>query len=223
MRILVESELASLAQPKQNFYVWSEAPPGTVSVVRGRFLVVAGAVGLAVSLPASAARNSVEHFTVVSAKAGATLTFQSANSSQSAQTSGTVVLSASQKSSGKGSLPGRALASLKGTLKERVKTKRTPSDSSPYQETCANSHKVGGKGGITLQRVGEEGAGRLGLPAGEGELLPRSEGRQERDREDEARLLCRRLRQEARDGRPQGDEHVPLRQHHADLPLARDG
>ena len=117
---------------------------------------MAGAVGLAVSLPASAARNSVEHFTVLSAKAGATLTFQSANSNQSAQTSGTITLSASQKSSGEGSLPGRALASLKGTLKERVKTKRTPSDSSPYQETCANSHKVGGKGGITLRRVGNK-------------------------------------------------------------------
>jgi hypothetical protein len=115
---------------------------------------VAGAVALAVSLPASAARTTVEHFTVLSAKAGATLTFQSANSNQSAQTSGTITLSASQKSSGQGSLPGRALAGLKGTLKERVKTKRTPSDSSPYQETCANSHKVGGKGGITLRRIG---------------------------------------------------------------------
>lgn len=124
--------------------------------MRGRFLAVAGAVGLAVSLPASAARNSVEHFTVVSAKAGATLTFHSANSNQSAETSGTVVLSASQKSAGKGSLPGRALAGLKGTLKERVKTQRTPSDASPYQETCANSHKVGGKGGITLRRVGKK-------------------------------------------------------------------
>jgi hypothetical protein len=122
--------------------------------VRGRFLAVAGAVGLAVSLPASAARNSVEHFTVLSAKTSATLTFKNANSNQSAQTSGTVTLSASQKSSGKGSLPGRALASLKGTLKERVKTKRTPSDSSPYQEVCSNSHKVGGKGGVTLRRVG---------------------------------------------------------------------
>jgi len=117
---------------------------------------VAGAVALAVSLPASAARNSVEHFTVISAKAGATLTFHSANSDQSAETSGTVVLSASKKSSGTGSLPGRALAGLKGTVKERVKTKRTPSDSSPYQETCANSHKVGGKGGITLRRVGKK-------------------------------------------------------------------
>ena len=81
---------------------------------------MAGAVGLAVSLPASAARNSVEHFTVISAKAGATLTFHSANSDQSAETSGTVVLSASKKSSGTGSLPGRALAGLKGTVKERV-------------------------------------------------------------------------------------------------------
>jgi hypothetical protein len=117
---------------------------------------VAGAVGLAVCLPASAARTTVEHFTVLSAKAGATLTFQSVNSNQSAQTRGTITLSASKKSSGKGSLPGRALAGLKGTLKEHVQTKRTPSDSSPYQETCANSHKISGKGGITLRRVGNK-------------------------------------------------------------------
>jgi hypothetical protein len=124
--------------------------------VRGRYLALAGAVALATSLPASAARNAVEHFTVVSAKAGATLTFHSASIDQSAQTTGTIVLAASKKSSGKGSLPGRALAALKGTLKERVKTKRTPSDSSPYQETCANSHKVGGKGGLTLRRIGNK-------------------------------------------------------------------
>ena len=111
---------------------------------------------MAASLPASAARNSVEHFNVVSAKATATLSFHSANSDQSAQTNGTVTLTASKKGSGTGSLPGRALAALQGTLKERVKTKRTPSDSSPYQETCANSHKVGGKGGVTLRRLGNK-------------------------------------------------------------------
>jgi hypothetical protein len=124
--------------------------------VRGRYLAVAGAVALAASLPASAARNTVEHFNVVSAKAGATLTFHNANTDQTAVTNGTVVLSASQKGSGKGVLPGRALAGLKGMLRERVKTTRTPSDSSPYQETCANAHKLGGKGGVTLRRVGNK-------------------------------------------------------------------
>jgi hypothetical protein len=124
--------------------------------VRGRYLAIAGAVALAASLPASAARNSVEHFTVASAKVGATLSFHSANSAQSTQTNGTVVLSASQKSRGKGSLPGRALAALKGTLKERVTTKQAQPDSNPYQETCANSRKIGGKGGLTLRRVGNK-------------------------------------------------------------------
>jgi hypothetical protein len=132
--------------------------------VRGHFLAIAGAVALAASLPASGAPNAVEHFNVVSAKAAATLSFQSASSDQSAQTNGTVTLTASKKGSGKGSLPGRALAALKGTLKERVKTKRTPSDSSPYQETCANSHKVGGKGGVTLRRVGGKVEARWAFP-----------------------------------------------------------
>jgi len=124
--------------------------------VTGRYLAVAVAVALAASLPASAARTSVEHFTVASAKVAATLTFHSANSSQSVQTNGTVVLSASQKSKGKGSLPGRALAALKGTLKERVTTKQATPDANPYQETCANSHKIGGKGGLTLRRIGNK-------------------------------------------------------------------
>jgi len=119
---------------------------------------------LAASLPASAARTSVEHFNVVSAKATATLTFQSSNSAQSAQTKGSVTLTASKKGSGTGTLPGRALAALKGTLKERVKTKRTPSDSSPYQETCANAHKVGGKGGVTLRRIGGAVEARWAFP-----------------------------------------------------------
>jgi len=125
---------------------------------------VAGAIGLAASLPASAAHNSVERFNVVSAKATATLTFKSSNSAQSAQTNGSVTLTATKKSSGKGTLPGRALAALKGTLKERVKTRRTPSDSSPYQETCANSHKIGGKGGVTLRRVGGRVEARWAFP-----------------------------------------------------------
>src|SRR4051812_34377234 len=109
-------------KPKQNFYVWTSPPPGTVRRREGSLSRRGGSGRTGRFPPASAARNSVEHFTVISAKAGATLTFQSANSNQSAQTSGTIVLSASQKSSGKGSLLGRALAGLRGTLKERVKT-----------------------------------------------------------------------------------------------------
>jgi hypothetical protein len=129
--------------------------------VRGLSFAVAGTVALAVSLPASPARSSVDRFTVVSAKANATLSFRSGSSDQS-QTQGTAVLSASKKGSGKGTLPGRTLAPLKGVLKERVKTRQ--SASSPYQESCANSHKVGGKGGVRLRRVGAKVEARWAFP-----------------------------------------------------------
>lgn len=129
--------------------------------MRGLSFAVVGAVALAVSLPASSARSAVERFTVVSAKANATLSFRSGGSNQS-QTQGTAVLSASKKGSGKGTLPGRAVAGLKGTLKERVRIKQ--SASSPYQESCANSNNVGGKGGITLRRVGSKVEARWAFP-----------------------------------------------------------
>jgi hypothetical protein len=129
--------------------------------VRGLSFAVAGAVALAASLPASAARSSVEHFTVVSTKANATLSFSTAGSDQS-QTQGTVVLTASKKGSGKGTLPGRAMAGLKGTLKERIRTKQ--SATSPYQESCANTRKVSGKGGVTLRRVGAKVEARWAFP-----------------------------------------------------------
>jgi hypothetical protein len=129
--------------------------------VKGLSFAVAGAVALAVSLPASGARSAVERFTVVSAKANATLSFRSGGANQS-QTQGTAVLSASKAGSGKGTLPGRALTGLKGTLKEQVKSKQ--SASSPYQESCANSNKVGGKGGVTLRRVGAKVEARWAFP-----------------------------------------------------------
>jgi hypothetical protein len=121
--------------------------------VRGLALAIVAAFGLA-ALPASASRQSIVRYKVVSAKATATLSFHKENADQSEVVDGTAALSASQKGTGTGSLPGQALVSLKGTLKERVKTKRTPSGASPYQETCANSHKVTGRGGITLKRIG---------------------------------------------------------------------
>jgi hypothetical protein len=110
-------------------------------------------LGLA-ALPAAASGQSVVRYKVVSAKATATLSFHTENADQSEVADGTAVLSATQKGAGAGSLPGRALVNLKGLLKERVKTKRTPSGASPYQETCAKSHKVGSKGGIALKRIG---------------------------------------------------------------------
>ena len=69
-------------------------------------------------------------------------------------------------------------------------TKQAPSDPNPYQETCANSHKIGGKGGLTLRRVGEKVQAGLGLPAGEGRASATARTSEERDREDEARLLA---------------------------------
>jgi len=140
--------------------------------VKGSLLAVAGAVALAFSLPASAAHNSVEHFRVVSAKASATLTFHSANADQSVKTNGTVLLTASKKGTGTGTLPGRALSGLKGLLKERVDTVRVASDSSPYQENCANSHKVGGKGGVTLRRVGSKVEARWAFPQAKTSFCP---------------------------------------------------
>ena len=185
---------------------------------------MAGAVGLAVSLPASAARNSVEHFTVVSAKAGATLTFQSANSNQSAQTSGTVILSASQKSSGKGSLPGRALASLKGTLKERVKTKRTPSDSSPYQEIVLELAQ-----GRRQGRRSRSDASGTKVQVGwafpqanasfcHGPKVGKSVTAKMKRVYSAATFAKKRVTVVLK-----GTSTVPLRQHHADLPLEREG
>ena len=103
------------------------------------------------------------------------------------------MLSASQKSRGKGTLPGRALAALKGTLKERVTTKRRRPNPNPYQETCSNWHKIGGKGGLTLRRVGNKVQAGWAFPQAKS-VSARAERREERDREDEARLLVFDLR-----------------------------
>jgi len=132
--------------------------------VRGLAVAFAVLFGLAAAVSSSASRQSIVHYKVLYAKATATLTFHTENADESQVADGTAVLSASQKSSGAGTLPGRALARLKGTLKERVKTKRTPSGSSPYQETCANSHKVTGKGGIMLKRIGRGVEARWAFP-----------------------------------------------------------
>lgn len=108
---------------------------------------------LAVALPAAASRQSTIHFKVVSAKATATLTFRTETTDQ--VSNGTIGLTVQPKATGQGSLPGSVAFPLKGTLSERVKTKRRASPTSEYQErTCSNSRRVAGRGGVTLRRVG---------------------------------------------------------------------
>jgi hypothetical protein len=124
--------------------------------VRGHVPVVAAAIALALAVPAAASRHSVAHYKVVSASASATLAFHTQNADESEINDGTVTLAASSSGKGTATVPGRALVGLKGSEKERVKTTRTPSDSSPYQETCSKTNKVGGKGGFVLERVGSK-------------------------------------------------------------------
>jgi hypothetical protein len=124
--------------------------------VRGHVPAVAAALALALAVPAAASRHAVAHYKVVAASASATLVFHTQNADASEINDGTVTLAASSSGKGTATVPGRALVGLKGSLKERVKTKRTPSDSSPYQEICSKTNKVGGKGGFVLRRVGSK-------------------------------------------------------------------
>jgi hypothetical protein len=124
--------------------------------VRGHVLALAAALALALAIPAAAQRHAVAHYKVVAARASATLAFHTQNADASEISDGTITLAASNSGTGKATVPGRALVGLKGSVKERVTTQRTPSDSSPYQETCSKSNKVGGKGGFTLRRSGSK-------------------------------------------------------------------
>jgi len=104
-------------------------------------------------------------FRVVSASATAVLTFHTETVDQSEIADGKVSLVAVRKGSGTGSLPGRALVRLKGHVSERVKSRRRSSDTSPYQEqTCANVRKIGGRGGVTLRRIGSKVEARWAFP-----------------------------------------------------------
>ncbi len=132
--------------------------------MRGRNFVCAALIALAIALPAAASRHATIRFKVVSAKATATLIFHTENGAQSVISDGRIALTASGKA-GAGMLPGRALAPLKGKVSERVKTKRRASSTSQYQEqTCANSRKVAGRGGVTLRRVGPKVEVRWAFP-----------------------------------------------------------
>jgi hypothetical protein len=131
--------------------------------VRGHVFAVAAALALAVTVPAAGARHAV-HYRIVAATASATLAFHTENPDESESSDGTVTLAASNSRKGTASVPGRAVVALKGTIKERVKTTRTPSGSSPYQETCSDAHKVGGSGGIALRRVGKMVEARWAFP-----------------------------------------------------------
>jgi len=131
--------------------------------VRRQLLAVAAALALTLAVPAAGARQAVVPYKIVSARASATLTFHTQNSDQSEISDGTVKLVAASKGSGMANVPGRAFVALKGSVNERVKTTRA-SDSSPYQETCTDSRKVGGKGGIALRRVGKRVEVRWAFP-----------------------------------------------------------
>ncbi len=81
---------------------------------------------------------------------------------RSRQTNGNVTLTRLQEEQRQGVASGPRAGRTEGDAEGTGQDERTPSDSSPYQETCANSHKIGGKGGVTLRRVGGKVAGRAG-------------------------------------------------------------
>jgi hypothetical protein len=117
-------------------------------------LALAAAAAALVPLSAGAARAKTIHFKVVSGTASATLTFHTANTAADETSDGKIVLTASPKRRGSGSVPGRATFALKGKVSEKVTTRTQVSGTSPYQETCSRVRKVAGRGGLTLKRVG---------------------------------------------------------------------
>jgi len=134
--------------------------------VRGLVSLSAAVVALAVFAPMGASSGTAStSFRVVSASAAATLTFRTQASDLNSISNGTIKLSAKPNGAGRGSVPGRVTFPLKGTLAERVKMKTRTSDTSPYQEqTCANSRKLAGRGGLRFRRVGTKIEARWLLP-----------------------------------------------------------
>ena len=104
----------------------------------------------------------------MSGKATATLTFHTQTADQNGVADGRIALVALRKSGGTASLgarTGRVVFPIKGTLSERVKTKRRNSPTSPYEEqTCANTRKLSSRGGVTLRRVGSNVEVRWAFP-----------------------------------------------------------
>jgi len=127
-------------------------------------LALAATAAALIPLSAGAAHDKTLHFRVVSGTASATLTFHTSNKSADEASDGRVVLTASPKAAGTGSVPGRASFALKGQISEKVTTKRQVSSTSPYQETCSNVRKVAGRGGVTLKRVGTKIEVRWAFP-----------------------------------------------------------
>lgn len=125
--------------------------------------LVVGAAAL-ITISAGAARSKALHFTVLSAKASATLTFHTADTVADETSDGKIVLIVSSKGRAKASIPGRVRVPLKGKLSERVITKTHVSTTSPYQETCSNVRKLGGRGGVTLKRKGSKVEVRWAFP-----------------------------------------------------------
>ena len=127
--------------------------------------MLAALLALAVVLPAAASRGSTLRFKVLSAKATATLTFHTVTADENTVSDGRIDLVVSPKTRTRGTVPGRVVFPLKGKLAERVATKRRESETSAYQEeTCANTRKVAGRGGVTLRRIGSKVEVRWAFP-----------------------------------------------------------
>jgi hypothetical protein len=136
--------------------------------VRGRVIALAATLAIAVAFPAASSPAAAVHFKVVSAKATATLTFHTESADQTTLADGKITLLAAPKKKGTGSLgahSGRVLFPIKGSVAERVKTKRLDSSTSEYQEqSCVNTRKLGGRGGLTLIRTGSRVEARWAFP-----------------------------------------------------------
>ena len=131
--------------------------------MRGHVLAVAAAIALGLAVPASGARHAVAHYKIVSATATATFTFTTATSAGDT-TDGTARLTVAQKRGGSASVPGAAVAKLTGALTERLRTKSAASPGTPYQETCSNTRKISGRGGLLLRASGGKIEARWAFP-----------------------------------------------------------
>jgi hypothetical protein len=126
-------------------------------------VLVVGAAAL-ITISAGAARAKTLHFKVVSANVSATLTFQILEPRHDQTTDGSIVLTATPKGKGVGSIPGKVTFGLKGDLSETVTIHHEVSSTSPYEETCANKGAVTGRGGLTLKRTGSKVLVRWAFP-----------------------------------------------------------
>src|SRR6266511_3542423 len=101
--------------------------------VRGRLVALGALLAVAVAFPAASSSAKKPRFKVVSAKATATLTFPHLETTESLS-NGTVTLVVTRKKVGRGTLPGRLLFPIKGTIDERVQTQQLIPGTPEYNE-----------------------------------------------------------------------------------------